>query len=337
MVKVKVKFINGLSFHDSIPEILGDLVNEFEFVDEPEHPDVVIFGPYGNEKPNKDCIKVGYYCENFLPNLDICDYAFGVPYEEEIKHPNYRRIDFHGFQPARLIKESNYAEKAISQHTHFCNFLYRNPVSYRESFFDELSKYKIPDSPGVSRNNMPSLASDKILNRYDSKLPFIKKYKFTIAFENYTYPGYHTEKILEPMEAGSIPIYIGNPEIAKHFNVKSIIHGRDFILNTQDPVTLFLQKIAQPDYNDWRPSIFNSPYDRVRRKIKKIGRQTKLSWEFRHGFEALIEEIIRLDKDDDAYYSKLSEPWLINNQIPDRSRFLNQWRTIFNRAAQIPD
>src|SRR5207249_8371440 len=46
---------------------------------------------------------------------------------------------------------------------------------------------------------------------WQRKRAFISQYKFTIAFENSSYPGYHTEKILDPMMVDSLPIYWGNP------------------------------------------------------------------------------------------------------------------------------
>jgi alpha(1,3/1,4) fucosyltransferase len=332
--RVRISFINGLSFLDSPKEIFGDLLYEFELIEDKQSPAVVVFGPYGNDVPKGDFIRVGYFCENFIPDMNACEYGFGVPYETEINHPEYRRIDFHGFDPNRLIKNEEFALNAQRNHSHFCNFLYGNKVPYREEFFKELTKYKRVDAPGLSMNNMPKLSTDKDQNMWESKRQFISKYKFTIAFENYTYPGYMTEKMLDPMLAGSMPIYIGNPEIHQHFNTESFVNAREWIEEGRDSVTLLLEKIAQPNYNDWRPSIFNSIPDKVQRKLKIWGRQHKLKREFRHGYKRLIEEIIRLDQDDDAYYTKLAKPWLINNQAPDRSRFLTQWRKILHAGKE---
>lgn len=330
--RIRIEFTNGLSFQDSPREILGPLLEEYELVHDPVNPAVMVFGPYGNNVPQGNYIRVGYFCENFRPDMSACDYGFGVPYSEEVNHPNYRRIDFHGFEPERLIKTSEFADRAMEGHTHFCNFLYANRVPYREEFFRELSKYKKVDAPGKSMNNMPRLSSDKDQNFWESKRNFIRQYKFTIAFENYTYPGYFTEKLLDPMLAGSMPIYIGNPEIGKHFNTESFIHGRDFIEDSRDRTTLRLEAWSQPDYQDWRPQIFNSFPEKVKRKLKIWGRRAKLSHEFRNGYRRLIEEIIRLDQDPDAYRRKMQQPWLIRNTPPDRSPFMNQWRKILDSA-----
>jgi alpha(1,3/1,4) fucosyltransferase len=335
MKKIRINFTNGLTYRDSKNEILGELTSEYYFEEDKETPQIVIFGPYGNDIPEGDFIRVGYFCENFMPDMTTCEYGFGIPYEEEINHPRYRRIDFHGFDSSALIKKSDFANLAIEKKKYFCNFLYGNCVPYRESFFTELNKYKLVHAPGKSMQNRPSLPNDSKLGMWNSKREYISEYKFTISFENYTYPGYHTEKILDPMLAGSIPIYIGNPEIEKHFNHESFIHGRKYIKNNRNSKLRLFEKIVQPDYCDWRPSVFNSVLDKIKRKSKIIGRNIKIKYEFHDGFKELIDEIIRLDRDDNAYFEMLKQPWYPNNEIPDRSRFLNQWREIFNSIDKI--
>lgn len=335
MKNIRLKFTNGLSFQDSKDEIFGELNAEYDFIEDNIHPEVVIFGPYGNDIPEGNFIRVGYFCENFQPDMKVCDYGFGIPYEAEINHPNYTRIDFHGFNPDTLIKSKNFAEEAFKKKKYFCNFLYGNKVLYRELFFRELSKYKRVDAAGKSMQNSEPLPNDSKIGIWNSKREYISEFKFTIAFENYTYPGYHTEKILDPMLAGSIPIYIGNPDIETHFNNKSFIHGRNYIKNNRNEFLKKIEKAVQPDYCDWRPTIYNSPYYKIKRKTKKIGRHFKLKYEFHNGFNGLINEIIRLDQDDDAYLKLLQQPWYENNKPPDRSRFLNQWRKIFTSVQSI--
>ena len=47
----------------------------------------------------------------------------------------------------------------------------------------------------------------------DDKVETLSEYKFSICFENTAYPGYVTEKIIDCLAAGTIPIYIGAPDI----------------------------------------------------------------------------------------------------------------------------
>lgn len=48
-------------------------------------------------------------------------------------------------------------------------------------------------------------------------------YMFSIAHENANYSGYFTEKILDCFATGAIPIYWGDPDIGKVFNMDGII------------------------------------------------------------------------------------------------------------------
>ena len=70
--------------------------------------------------------------------------------------------------------------------------------------------------------------SRKSENWLKEKQKFLKDYKFTIAFENTSFSGYTTEKLVHPMLANSIPIYWGNPDVKRDFNKKSFINVQDF-------------------------------------------------------------------------------------------------------------
>ncbi len=48
-----------------------------------------------------------------------------------------------------------------------------------------------------------------------SKLAVISKYRFTLAFENSICPDYVTEKFFDPLIAGSVPVYLGAPNVAE--------------------------------------------------------------------------------------------------------------------------
>lgn len=165
--------------------------------------------------------------ENIFPEFDKCDFAFGVHEESIIKNKNYLRLPVYLWYTEKkdLLAHKKYAGKKK-----FCNFLYSNEEITRNKFFKLLSKYKKIDSPGQCMNNAPPLGESKCpldsRNKIDwdaEKIKFLKDYKFTIAFENSVSPGYSTEKVTQPMVAGSIPIYFGDPNIGKRFNTKSFL------------------------------------------------------------------------------------------------------------------
>ena len=76
-------------------------------------------------------------------------------------------------------------------------------------------------------------------------MEFLKPYKFNIAFENTSYPGYTTEKVMEPMVVGTLPIYWGNPLINMDFNTKSFINWHDY--GSDEAV---INKLIELDQND---------------------------------------------------------------------------------------
>ena len=48
-------------------------------------------------------------------------------------------------------------------------------------------------------------------------------YMFSIAMENCEVTGYFTEKVLDCFATGTIPIYLGDPDIGDHFNMDGVI------------------------------------------------------------------------------------------------------------------
>ena len=81
--------------------------------------------------------------------------------------------------------------------------------SKRQEYLSELMKYLPVDSYGSWRRNKELLED----NGYCSKMDLLKSYRFTIAFENAVGKDYVTEKFYEPLLSGSVPLYLGAPNI----------------------------------------------------------------------------------------------------------------------------
>ena len=330
--RIKIKFQNGITFQIATKEILNELVDEFDFI-ESDNPDFILFGPYGNDLPQKgNYLRIGYFCENILPDLSICDWAFGVPLEETINSIKYKRIQWHGLNPKTLIKLDDYnLQNIIDSKKHFCNFFYSNQIPYREEFFKMLNKYKKVDSPGKSMNNMKGVESYYTGSRWEVKRQFLNSYKFTIAFENYVYPGYQTEKLYDAMQCNSIPIYCGDPYINKVFNTKSFLNIFDHVDQTNSTGVEWLEKNSEMDFEDMRPAFLKTPKHRIKRFIKSKGRALKMKFQFnRQNFSDLIDQIIELDNNQDLYALKLKQPWFNNNTIPENLSSKSRWIEIFN-------
>jgi alpha(1,3/1,4) fucosyltransferase len=331
---IKLRFQNGLTFESFKKEVfdIEGLSDLYQF-EESAEPDFIFFGPYGNDIPAKgNYTRIGYFCENIKPDLDICEWAFGVPREEDVKRPNYKRIQWHGIDPNSLIKKPDLdPEKILASKTKFCNFLYSNPVPYREAFFTQLSKYKKVDAPGASMNNMRGIDTICKGDKWQVKREFLYSYKFTIAFENDTFPGYQTEKLYDAMMADSIPIYCGDPFVGEIFNTKSFINAANYLPKKSEWLTDALERSGQMDFEDIRPAFLRSPKSRLKRKVKSYMRAFKTRLQFASmDFAPLVRRIIELDTNPALYLQYLAEPWFKNNAIPENSSSRKRWIEIFN-------
>jgi hypothetical protein len=205
-------------------------------------PEVLMYSFFGCEYQKYHCFKIYYTGENARPNFEECDFAFSFDYIERRNHYRLPWYVLYLESPERLIKKEIAIDKIMREKTRFCNFVYSNDSPQKRiQFFKRLSKYKRIDSAGRVLNNMGGL-----LDGYeDGKLNFINHYKFTIAFENSEYPGYTTEKLIQPMMVNSIPIYWGNELVARDFNTKSFLNYYDY----QDEDE-FIERIIEVDQSD---------------------------------------------------------------------------------------
>ncbi len=96
--------------------------------------------------------------------------------------------------------------------------------SSRLKYKKELMRHITIDSYGKVLNNK-KLCNDK---GRQTKLETIAKYKFALAFENAIGPDYVTEKFFDPLIAGSIPIYLGAP------NIDEFAPGEQCYINVTD-------------------------------------------------------------------------------------------------------
>jgi len=135
--------------------------------------------------------------------------------------------------------------------------------SGRQSLLHQLSEMVAVDSYGKFLQN-------RTLNPdigWQSKLDTIAGYKFTIAFENACSKDYVTEKFFDPLWAGSVPVYLGAP------NVEAFAPGDHCFINAadfQDPQALasYLVALAADDnaynaYFAWKKKPFRESFTRL--------------------------------------------------------------------------
>jgi hypothetical protein len=227
-------------WHPNTPEAIKKnplyilLSSRFELVLS-DDPDFLIYSFAGFNHLKYNCIRIFYTGENIRPDFNVCDYAFSCDYP--ITEKNYRLPLYKLYDEYPLLFNRN-NRGVVTNGRKFCSFVYSNDrAKERIYFFHMLEKYKPIDAGGRSMNNIGFFVEDK--------LEFLRNYKFTIAFENSSYPGYTTEKIIHAFIANTIPIYWGNPLITKDFNPKAFINCHDFA-SFEDVV----KKVINVDMND---------------------------------------------------------------------------------------
>ena len=198
-------------------------------------PDFLIYSCFGQKYLKYDCTRIFFTGENVRPNFNQCDYAFSFDYP--VTDRNYRLPLYYlyGYFDQLRNKAEKVPDPSMKK---FCNFVYSNrKARERIEFYEKLNRHKPVDSGGKAMNNIGGRVGDK--------LEFLRKYKFTITFENSSHPGYTTEKIMEALIADTIPIYWGNPLVARDFNPDCFINCHDF-----ESFNQVIAHVAKVDKND---------------------------------------------------------------------------------------
>ena len=190
--------------------------------------------------------------EPLAPDFNIFDYAIGfdhISFPDAVAGNRYYRYPLCLYHIERALKTTqgltlSEAKEVLSAKKYFCNFLYGHcsAKGEREQLLDTIQSYRRVESAGSFMNNMPD---GTIIPYSEKKIDFLKLCKFTIACESVSYPGFITEKIINPFYGNSIPIYYGNPLSALEFNSEAIINCHDY--SSFEDV---LQRVIEVDQND---------------------------------------------------------------------------------------
>lgn len=251
MKKIKINFSDFWDSFDKTDNFITDALKKNFQIEISDNPDFVFCATFGRKHLKYKCAKIFYTGENLCPDFNLVDYALGV--HEITFNDRYLQLPHYVLYPhateLALKKHQNVKDIANPANRKFCNYVISNALSdpSRGEMISKLSEYKALDSGGRYNNNVGGPVADKI--------EFEKSYKFSLCFENSSHPGYTTEKIVEGFAGLTVPIYWGNPLIAKEFNEEAFINCHNF-----------------------------------------------------NSFEEVIEEIKRIDADDEAYEKMISAP-----------------------------
>ncbi|HEY4196013.1 MAG TPA: hypothetical protein VGM63_10785, partial [Mucilaginibacter sp.] len=87
------------------------------------------------------------------------------------------------------------------------------------------------------------------------------------------------------------------------------------------------------NFVDFRPAIYNRGPQRIKRKIKTMGRELKMKMEFNSlNYKKLVDRIVEIDENENLYKEMLLQPWFNNNRVPAESSAVDRWVEIFNNV-----
>jgi GR25 family glycosyltransferase involved in LPS biosynthesis len=157
--------------------------------------------------------------------------------------PSFRPVEI----SKSVIKYPTPSKKASQRK--FCAYMYSHTnlqyegIRYREDFFDKLQKSARGRVDALGKSKNPNYKPN---GNWNTSPDVYGNYKFVISIENSFIPGYITEKLTTAFLAGAIPIYMGAPDVAEHFNPKSFIHLRDYP-SIEEAITFILKVDRDPE------------------------------------------------------------------------------------------
>lgn len=192
-----------------------------EFVDF-DDADLLIYSDFGERHWDFKGLKIYMTGENMLPDFGQCDLAF-TPFESPDEPRAVRMPYYAQMLPSlgSLVRSPDYDARALLGRGKFCSFVASNPRGpERNAFFRALHRRRAVDSAGRHFNTTGA--------RLKCKHTFLLGYRMNLAFENTRSAGYVTEKLVEPLLAGCVPIYWGAPDVTRDFNPDCMINVADF-------------------------------------------------------------------------------------------------------------
>lgn len=229
------------------------LSERYKVIRDDENPDYLIFGDrnFGDSNGrfnDKNVVKIFFTGENQRPWDYHCHYAVSFDHIEDEKCfrlPIYVLYDY----DHKLVEKRNRSIEDLKETKKFASFVVNNPYcEKRNEFYRRCSSYKECGSAGTFLNNIGGPLGGTPVD----KVNFMGKYKFNITFENSSYPGYATEKLLEALCSKTIPLYWGSPTAEIEFNSKAFLNWHDY----QDD-NAFWEAVVELDNN---PKLYEEMY-----------------------------------------------------------------------------
>ena len=231
--------------------------------------------------------------EAISPDMNLFDYAITYDDQLEMGDRICRRPTILWMRGGADISNKNEIKDAEREYEtrKFCNFIYSNSnaAPQRDQLFWTLTSYHKVDSFGKQLHNCDAEVTRKENNWFELFIRQKENYRFSVASENAFFSGYTSEKIISSFLAHTVPIYWGNPNIAKEFNSDAFINCHDY--SSLEDVLKVVKKVNE-DKDLWCHMV-NQPW-RTNEQIVRQDEQIQMYKRFtNHIFEQDIKDAKR--------------------------------------------
>lgn len=169
------------------------------------------------------CMESPIYASNYYDNIpkEFAHHMLFANGSEHLYFPCFDDTDI--LQPVDWINRKFLCMVVSNKHYAGLGDRYKDSPTYQMAMKTQFHDYRYEAihhfKPGFNKdfdlyghNWLPPIKGYPVAD----KLATIRNYKFALCFENGSYPGYITEKIIDCLVAGVIPVYRGAPDIQRY-------------------------------------------------------------------------------------------------------------------------
>lgn len=116
--------------------------------------------------------------------------------------------------------------------------------------------------------NLREIFDSRYKGRLKNKKEMMRRAKFALVYENTRYKDYVSEKIYDAMNAGTVPVYLGAPNIREYVPEACFIDKEAF--KTYDELYDYLNTMPDTKYNDYIACIKNFVSPQNKNRVQDI-------------------------------------------------------------------